>query len=77
LFFYLPFEPPKRLPTRACRRNDPRVDNADLLNGQSSTPTHPPLRPLSHRNAVLDRSTNAQEQAFLDGGGFTGLRQND
>jgi uncharacterized protein (DUF924 family) len=25
-----------------------------------------------HRNAVLDRATTPEEQAFLDGGGFAG-----
>ncbi|OAE98294.1 hypothetical protein AYJ54_34480 [Bradyrhizobium centrolobii] len=73
-FFYLPFEHSEHLPDQldcvALFRNTDNVENlkyaeehADIIRRFGRFP---------HRNRVLGRETTAEEQAFLDGGGFAG-----
>lgn len=77
-FFYIPFEHSERgedqaraLALFADLEGDPRADDyrryarvhADVIARFGRFP---------HRNPVFGRRTTAQEQAFLDGGGFSG-----
>ncbi len=73
-FFYLPFEHSEELSDqeRCCALFGATGDadlakwaelHADIIRRFGRFP---------HRNAVLGRTTTAQEQAFLDGGGFAG-----
>jgi uncharacterized protein (DUF924 family) len=74
MFFYLPFEHSENLADQercvALNRANGDADatkwaehHADLIRRFGRFP---------HRNAVLGRATTAEEQAFLDGGGFAG-----
>jgi len=73
-FFYLPFEHSEKLPDqeRCCALFRATGDaeltkwaelHADIIRRFGRFP---------HRNAALGRTTTAQEQAFLDSGGFAG-----
>ena len=73
-FFYLPFEHSEKLADQehsiALYRASGDADglkwaelHADIIRRFGRFP---------HRNAVLGRATTAEEQAFLDGGGFAG-----
>jgi uncharacterized protein (DUF924 family) len=73
-FFYLPFMHSERLTDqersvtlyRALGQTENQKfadDHADIIRRFGRFP---------HRNAVLGRATTAEEQAFLDGGGFAG-----
>jgi uncharacterized protein (DUF924 family) len=73
-FLYLPFEHSECLPDQerslelARRYGDDEFtryaeEHADIVRRFGRFP---------HRNAVLDRATTPDEQAFLDGGGFAG-----
>jgi uncharacterized protein (DUF924 family) len=73
-FFYLPFEHSETLADQergvALNRASGDADalkwaelHADIIRRFGRFP---------HRNAVLDRTTTPEEQAFLDGGGFAG-----
>ena len=73
-FFYLPFEHSEELDDQeravALFR---ATGNADLLKwAELHTDIIRRFGRFPHRNAALGRITTAQEQAFLNGGGFTG-----
>jgi uncharacterized protein (DUF924 family) len=74
MFFYLPFEHSEKLADqeRCVALNRATGDaeatkwaehHADIIRRFGRFP---------HRNAVLGRATTAEEQAFLDSGGFAG-----
>jgi uncharacterized protein (DUF924 family) len=74
LFFYLPFEHSEGLADQeravALMR---ALDNADLLKwAELHADIIRRFGRFPHRNSVLGRTTTTDEQAFLDGGGFTG-----
>ena len=73
-FFYLPFMHAESLADqercialyRAAEDADSlkyAIDHADIIRRFGRFP---------HRNTILGRATTAEEQAFLDGGGFAG-----
>jgi len=74
LFFYLPFEHSENLDDQergvALLR---ATGNADLLKwAELHADIIRRFGRFPHRNAVLGRTTTAEEQAFLDAGGFAG-----
>jgi uncharacterized protein (DUF924 family) len=74
MFFYLPFEHSEDLADQeravALMR---ATDNADQLKwAELHADIIRRFGRFPHRNAALGRATTAAEQAFLDGGGFTG-----
>ena len=73
-FFYLPFEH-SEIAGRpgALLRAVPRTGDAESLKwAELHADIIRRFGRFPHRNAVLGRATTAEEQAFLDGGGFTG-----
>jgi uncharacterized protein (DUF924 family) len=74
LFFYLPFEHSEDLADQErCLALMGALDDADLLKWarlHADIIRH--FGRFPHRNSALGRSTTAAEQAFLNGGGFTG-----
>lgn len=74
LFFYLPFEHSEdagdqaRSVTLHRALPEPGADKWAVLHAQVIAR----FGRFPHRNAVLGRQTTAEEQAFLDGGGFSG-----
>jgi uncharacterized protein (DUF924 family) len=73
-FFYLPFEHSEAIADqeRACALCAATGD-ADLLKwAQLHADIIHRFGRFPHRNAMLGRTTTAEEQAFLDGGGFKG-----
>jgi uncharacterized protein (DUF924 family) len=73
-FFYLPFEHSESMPDQErCCALFAAAGDADLLKwAQSHADIVRRFGRFPHRNALLGRSTTAEEQAFLDGGGFAG-----
>jgi uncharacterized protein (DUF924 family) len=71
-FFYLPFEHSESLPDQErCCALFRSTGDAELLKwAQSHADIIQRFGRFPHRNAVLGRATTAEEQAFLDGGGF-------
>jgi uncharacterized protein (DUF924 family) len=74
LFFYLPFEHSEDLADQErCLALMGALDDADLLKwARLHADIVRRFGRFPHRNSALGRATNAAEQAFLDGGGFTG-----
>jgi uncharacterized protein (DUF924 family) len=74
LFFYLPFEHSEGLADQERAVALIRaLDNADLLKwAELHADIIRRFGRFPHRNSVLGRTTTTDEQAFLDGGGFTG-----
>ncbi len=73
-FFYLPFEHSETMADqgRSCALVAATGD-ADLLKwAQLHADIIRRFGRFPHRNAILGRATTAEEQAFLDGGGFKG-----
>jgi uncharacterized protein (DUF924 family) len=73
LFFYLPFEHSEDLADQErCLALMGALDDADLLKwARLHADIVRRFGRFPHRNSALGRATNAAEQAFLDGGGFT------
>ena len=74
LFFHLPFEHSENLADqeRAVALIG-ALENADLLKwAELHADIIRRFGRFPHRNSVLGRATTPEEQAFLDGGGFTG-----
>jgi uncharacterized protein (DUF924 family) len=73
-FFYLPFEHSEAIADQErCCALFAATGDADLLKwAQLHADIIRRFGRFPHRNAVLGRSTTAEEQAFLDGGGFKG-----
>ena len=73
-FFYLPFEHSETIADQErCCALFSATGDADLLKwAQLHADIIRRFGRFPHRNAVLGRSTTADEQAFLDGGGFKG-----
>jgi uncharacterized protein (DUF924 family) len=73
-FFYMPFMHSESLPDQQrCVALSHAVGDADLL--QYARHHRDIIRRFGrfpHRNAILGRHTTPAEQAFLDGGGFSG-----
>jgi uncharacterized protein (DUF924 family) len=74
LFFYLPLEHSENLADQErCCALFRALGNADLLHwAELHADIIRRFGRFPHRNAVLGRTTTPAEQAFLDGGGFTG-----
>jgi uncharacterized protein (DUF924 family) len=73
-FFYLPFEHSETLADQErCVALFRAVDDAESLKwAELHADIIRRFGRFPHRNAVLGRVTTAEEQAFLDGGGFAG-----
>lgn len=73
-FFYLPFEHSEQLADQErCCALFRATGDAELLKwAQLHADTIRRFGRFPHRNALLGRTTTAEEQAFLDGGGFKG-----
>jgi uncharacterized protein (DUF924 family) len=73
-FFYLPFEHSEQLADQErCCALFRATGDADLVKwAKLHADIIRRFGRFPHRNAVLGRMTTAEEQAFLDGGGFTG-----
>ena len=73
-FFYLPFEHSEQLADQErCCALFHATGDAELLKwAQLHADIIRRFGRFPHRNALLGRSTTAEEQAFLDGGGFKG-----
>jgi uncharacterized protein (DUF924 family) len=73
-FFYLPFEHSEHLADQErCVALFHATGDADLLKwAELHADIIRRFGRFPHRNAVLGRGTTAEEQAFLDGGGFAG-----
>jgi uncharacterized protein (DUF924 family) len=73
-FFYLPFEHSEHLPDQErCCALFAEAGDAELLKwAELHADIIRRFGRFPHRNAVLGRVTTIEEQAFLDGGGFTG-----
>ena len=73
-FFYLPFEHSEALADqeRAVALNRASGDADALKWAELHADIIRRFGRFPHRNAVLSRATTAEEQAFLDGGGFAG-----
>jgi uncharacterized protein (DUF924 family) len=73
-FFYLPFEHSESLTDQErCVALFRATGNADFLKwAELHADIIRRFGRFPHRNVVLGRTTTAEEQAFLDGGGFTG-----
>jgi uncharacterized protein (DUF924 family) len=74
VFFYLPFEHSEHLADqeRCCRLFRATGDADQVKWAELHADIIRRFGRFPHRNAVLGRTTTAEEQAFLDGGGFTG-----
>lgn len=74
IFFYLPFEHSEDLRDQARAVAFVKtMDDADLLKwAEMHADIIKRFGRFPHRNTALGRSTTAEEQAFLDAGGFTG-----
>ena len=73
-FFYLPFEHSEAIADQErCCALFAATGDAELLKwAQSHADIIRQFGRFPHRNAMLGRTTTAEEQAFLDGGGFKG-----
>jgi uncharacterized protein (DUF924 family) len=73
-FFYLPFEHSEAMADQErCCALFAATGDADLLKwAQLHADIIRRFGRFPHRNAMLGRATTAEEQAFLDGGGFKG-----
>jgi uncharacterized protein (DUF924 family) len=73
-FFYLPFEHSEAMPDqeRSCVLFAATGDAELLKWAQLHADIIRQFGRFPHRNALLGRATTPEEQAFLDGGGFTG-----
>jgi uncharacterized protein (DUF924 family) len=73
-FFYLPFEHSEQLADQErCIALFQVMGDAELLKwAELHTDIIRRFGRFPHRNAALGRTTTAEEQAFLDGGGFGG-----
>jgi uncharacterized protein (DUF924 family) len=73
-FFYLPFEHSETLADQErCCALFGATGDADLLKwAQLHADIIRRFGRFPHRNTILGRDTTAEEQAFLDGGGFAG-----
>jgi uncharacterized protein (DUF924 family) len=73
-FFYLPFEHSETLADQErCIALNRASGDADALKwAEIHADIIRRFGRFPHRNAVLGRTTTAEEQAFLDGGGFAG-----
>ena len=73
-FFYLPFEHSEAMVDQErCCALFAATGDADLLKwAQLHADIIRRFGRFPHRNAMLGRATTAEEQAFLDGGGFKG-----
>lgn len=73
-FFYLPFTHSENLADQErCVALSRATGNADTLKwAEIHADIIRKFSRFPHRNAVLGRNTSAEEQAFLDGGGFSG-----
>ena len=73
-FFYLPFEHSEEMPDQErCLALFRATGNAELVKwAELHADIIRRFGRFPHRNAVLGRDTTAEEQAFLDGGGFSG-----
>jgi uncharacterized protein (DUF924 family) len=73
-FFYLPFEHSETLADQErCVALNRASGDADALKwAELHADIIRRFGRFPHRNAVLGRATTAEEQAFLDGGGFAG-----
>jgi uncharacterized protein (DUF924 family) len=73
-FFYLPFEHSELLADqdRCCALFRGAGDADDLKWAELHADIIRRFGRFPHRNAMLGRTTTAEEQAFLDGGGFKG-----
>jgi uncharacterized protein (DUF924 family) len=73
-FFYLPFEHSENLADQdRCVALNRATGDADLLKwAERHADIIRRFGRFPHRNAVLGRDTTAEEQAFLDNGGFAG-----
>jgi uncharacterized protein (DUF924 family) len=73
-FFYLPFEHSETLADQQrCVALNRATGDADALKwAELHADIIRRFGRFPHRNAVLGRATTAEEQAFLDGGGFAG-----
>lgn len=73
-FFYLPFEHSEQLADQErCIALFQAMGDAELLKwAELHTDIIRRFGRFPHRNAALGRTTTAEEQAFLDGGGFGG-----
>jgi uncharacterized protein (DUF924 family) len=73
-FFYLPFEHSETLADQErCIALNRASHDADALKwAEIHADIIRRFGRFPHRNAVLGRATTAEEQAFLDGGGFAG-----
>jgi uncharacterized protein (DUF924 family) len=73
-FFYLPFEHSEEMVDQArCVALHRALGDADWLKwAELHADIIARFGRFPHRNAVLDRATTPDEQAFLDGGGFKG-----
>ena len=74
MFFYLPFEHSENLADqeRCVALNRASGDAEAIKWAQAHADIIRRFGRFPHRNAVLGRATTAEEQAFLDGGGFAG-----
>jgi uncharacterized protein (DUF924 family) len=72
-FFYMPFAHSEQLAdqeraVKLCKRLSAR----DVISAQHHYDIVARFGRFPHRNAILGRTTTADEQAYLDGGGYTG-----
>jgi uncharacterized protein (DUF924 family) len=74
VFFYLPFEHSEEMADQArCIALHRALGDADSLKwAELHADIIARFGRFPHRNGVLSRETTPDEQAFLDGGGFTG-----
>jgi uncharacterized protein (DUF924 family) len=74
MFFYLPFEHSENLADqeRCVALNRASGDAEAIKWAQAHADIIRRFGRFPHRNAVLGRATTAEEQAFLDSGGFAG-----
>lgn len=74
IFFYLPFEHAEDLSLQArCLGLMEATGDADFIKyARVHRDIIARFRRFPHRNKALGRATTAEEQAFLDAGGFTG-----
>jgi uncharacterized protein (DUF924 family) len=73
-FLYMPFmhseHPPDQLRCVELFRKSGNAENLKYAEDHADIITR--FGRFPHRNRILDRATTAEEQAFLDGGGFSG-----
>jgi uncharacterized protein (DUF924 family) len=74
MFFYLPFEHSEKLSDqeRCVALNRATGDAEAIKWAEHHADIIRRFGRFPHRNAALGRATTAEEQAFLDGGGFAG-----